>query len=110
MKSCWSSNEYIKRHRILNAIVYVDFQSVLTALSSLHAFKNSLVRNVRQCILATLQAGGTIRLCCVPNQVGIPGNEKADQLATASRNLDETITDLPSQDFYLKVRSLIQAE
>lgn len=91
-------------------MVYIDSQSVLTALCSLYIAKHGLVRKVHQFILATLQAACITRLCWVPIHIGIPGHENADQLAHTSRDPDEIIADLPYQELYSKVISLIQKE
>lgn len=95
---------------ILQAIVYVESQSVLAALSSLHVSKSSLVGIDRKYKPEALHPQCTIVHCWFASHVGIRKNEKADQLAISSRHLDETIKDLPYQDFYVKLRFLIQKE
>lgn len=89
--------EHIMSNNILKAILFVDSQSVIQALSSRLPTKNLLVLHVRSKINRALQLGRTIRFCWVPSHVGIPGNEQADKLAASAKDLAASFG-LPYQD------------
>uniref|UniRef100_A0A147BLN2 Putative tick transposon n=1 Tax=Ixodes ricinus TaxID=34613 RepID=A0A147BLN2_IXORI len=99
--------DHIRHKRIERSIIFVDSQSVIIAIISLKDTRNTLVQLVRAKINTTLQNGYHITFCWVPSHVGILGNEKADRLASSSRNLRELAASIPYQDIKPVVRVLI---
>lgn len=90
--------DYIIESHTMKAVVFVDSQSVITAISSVKDSKHNLIQLVRAKINRGLQKGHDIIFCWVPSHVGLSGNEKADRLAASSKNLLETRLQLPHQD------------
>lgn len=90
--------EYIMASKTMKAVLFVDSQSVVSALGSVKDTKNKLAQLVRFKINSALVRGHDIKFCWIPSHIGILGNEKADQLATSTKNLAVTSTGLPYQD------------
>lgn len=89
-------------------MIYVDSQSVMATLSYIHISKNILLRKAPQSVVATLWAECTIKFSYLPDQAGLKGNEKSDELANNSQDPDITIADLPYRDFIPKARYLLK--
>ena len=99
--------EYIVASKTMKALLFVDSQSVVSALCSVKDSKNNLAQLARLQINRCLVRGHDIKFCWIPSHVGIAGNEKADQLATSTKNLMVTSTGLPYQDVKPLVRKAL---
>ena len=90
--------EYVIESQTRKAVLFVDSQSVITAIISVKSTKNYLVQLVRSKVNWTLKNGYDIKICWVPSHVGLKGNEEADRLAASSKNIVKTSVPLPYQD------------
>lgn len=84
-----SAIKYIKKEKIYKSVIYTDSLSAIQAIQS-KIFKNPNIVHIFN-LLRKLPPKAHITFAWVPSHVGIPGNEKADELAKAT--LNEPITE-----------------
>nr|XP_054931109.1 uncharacterized protein LOC129386858 [Dermacentor andersoni]XP_054931110.1 uncharacterized protein LOC129386858 [Dermacentor andersoni]XP_054931111.1 uncharacterized protein LOC129386858 [Dermacentor andersoni]XP_054931112.1 uncharacterized protein LOC129386858 [Dermacentor andersoni]XP_054931113.1 uncharacterized protein LOC129386858 [Dermacentor andersoni] len=92
----WTAVKKITSDKQMNAIVYTDSLSALSALN-LNCASEPLLRDILN-MLAYNEYGRTLRFCWVPSHVGIPGNEAADRCAFMAPHKGITQTTLPYRD------------
>lgn len=100
--------QYIQNANINKSVIFVDSQSVLSAVCSRHATKNTLVELVRLNVMDSVCLGKSIVFSWVLSHMGIYGNEQADQLAPSSHTLEQTTVSLPFQDCYVQFRTAVK--
>ena len=89
------------------AVIFTDSLSALRALnpqSQYEPFTGDILN-----ILSHLPEDHTIRICWVPSHVGIPGNERADQLAATAKHMHDSKINIPVRDGIRAVRRAITA-
>lgn len=84
------------------AVIFSDSQSVLSAVSGT-SLKHPWIVQIRRILV---ESKGNLQLCWVPAHVGIPGNERADELAKTAitRPTLEEFPRIPYPDFKRIVR------
>ncbi|GFR64126.1 Pol-like protein [Elysia marginata] len=76
--------KYFKRKRILRSVIYTDSLSAIQALQG-KILKNKNVARIYN-LLAKMAPRTKVVLVWIPSHVGIPGNEKVDELAKLALN------------------------
>ncbi|GFR91777.1 RNA-directed DNA polymerase from mobile element jockey [Elysia marginata] len=76
--------KYFKRKRILRSVIYTDSLSAIQALQG-KIFKNKNVAHIYN-LLAKMAPRTKVVLVWIPSHVGIPRNEKVDELAKLGLN------------------------
>ena len=98
---------------VINSPVRVEkiviFSDSLSGLQAIHGFNidNDLVQKfIKEYSYQTMH-GKTITLCWIPNDVGIPGNEKADSAAKGGLSLSVTALKSPTSELLPRVTKLM---
>ncbi|GFS23078.1 RNA-directed DNA polymerase from mobile element jockey [Elysia marginata] len=99
--------KYFKRKRFLRSVIYTDSLSALQALQG-KIFKNKNVARIYN-LLAKMAPRTKVVLVWIPSHVGIPGNEKVDELAKLALN-KEVHDDKPViwSDLKLKAKTHVE--
>lgn len=98
----WMAVRYIISSKHKKAVIFTDSLSALKSLnykSQYEPFIGDILN-----MLSHTPDDHTIRLCWVPSHVGIPGNERADQLAATAKEMRESKTNIPARDGIQAVR------
>lgn len=69
-------------------VIFTDSKSVVAALAYPDEGKNQVIQSITQTALKLKSSGTQTRICWIPSHVRIPGNERADSLASR-QNLPE---------------------
>ena len=75
---------------IQELIVYTDSKSVVKALASPENEKHHVIHDIIQTALNLKSSGTKTRICWIPSHVGIPGNERADTIASQESSSNES--------------------
>jgi ribonuclease HI len=89
--------QYIRRSSHTRFIIFTDALSTLQALQGFN-FTNPLLQDVISQILS-LPSHKIIKFAWIPSHIGIPGNERVDQLAKAALDLPYNHSLVPYTDF-----------
>lgn len=71
-----------------NIIIFSDCKSVLSAINSnlINVYQNRYITEIKGKIYEIRKSGIKIRFVWIPANIGIPGNEVADQLTKEGAN------------------------
>ncbi|KZS05367.1 Uncharacterized protein APZ42_031465 [Daphnia magna] len=69
-------------------VIFTDSKLVVAALAYPDEGKNQVIQSITQTALNLKSSGTQTRICWIPSHVGIPGNERAESLASR-QNLPE---------------------
>ena len=100
--------DYILKKKLRLCVVYTESLISLRALTSLELSKNPLVTELQKKIIFAFKNNIRIALCWVPSQVGILGNEEADDSASSAREKEVEIHNVPHRDYKISLRRCIR--
>ncbi|XP_043252544.1 uncharacterized protein LOC122397459 [Colletes gigas] len=84
-----------------HTIIFTDSMSTLEALSSIPS-DNGILLQIQETNHEITEKGHKIILAWIPGHVGIPGNEKADQIAKQVANSPTSYQNIPTQEDLIK--------
>ena len=94
-----SAIRYIVKENLHRAVICTDSASALRKIANTNTETNTLVYRIKK-LLVNLQKEHNIKLLWIPGHTGIPGNDRADQLAKESLTLEpRNSLSLPIKDF-----------
>lgn len=100
--------EYINRSPCHQFVIFSDSKSVLVAIKN-RLWSNPIILTILNTYNNLIHDGKQITLFWIPSHVGIPGNERADRLASQARNGPSIELLLPYTDFLNKITIYINS-
>ena len=88
--------QYSINHGHTNVTIHTDSKSALLTLQRTKQKENThLIYNIKTLLLQHKTAGRKVTLNWIPSHIGIPGNDKADELAGTTKHIDRVQITMP---------------
>ena len=90
-------------------VIFCDSRSALQVVDHYES-THPLIRKIVVWLIKLQRKGKQIKLCWCPAHVGIPGNERADEIATEMARSDAVVSndEIPYRDWYPVIRQKIK--
>ena len=88
--------QYSINHGHTNVTIHTDSKSALLTLQKTKQKENThLIYDIKTLLLQHKTAGRKVTLNWIPSHIGIPGNDKADELAGTTKHIDRVQITMP---------------
>ncbi|KAF2353102.1 Ribonuclease H domain [Trinorchestia longiramus] len=100
--------QLIEEHPNHRITVFTDSKSIIDAIQ-VHASSHPIIGEINDILMQLLCSSKHVRICWVPGQVGVSGNERADlEAKRAATSEGETLNEcVPCHDYYPLVKAVI---
>ncbi|XP_074029446.1 uncharacterized protein [Leptinotarsa decemlineata] len=90
-----------------NTVIYTDSLSSVEGIQQLYP-RHPILQKIKSNLAALYQGGKKVEIVWVPSHTGIPGNEKADEMARNSSTslVSRIMKKIPYQDLYNQIKSV----